>query len=331
MAGDALDTLFLPFEKGLMPFPEGKVLFSGARSHAALSGFSQADCLQPFKPYAENITLYDGDLGAEVYDMALCLLPKQKEEAQYDLARAALSLKRGGVLMSAAANDAGGSRIEKWMGDIGFEVQSLSKHKARVAWGSKNSLSPKIHDWIDAGAVRPVTIEDEVYLSQPGLFGWHRADAGSKLLRAHLPSDLKGAGADFGCGYGYLSRYVLLHNPEVQKLYMIDADSRAVTCAVKNTEGFIVEGIWADLTQPLTGLSSLDFILMNPPFHEGKVSDTAIGQAFICTAAAALKRGGVLHMVANAHLPYEAILKTQFSSVIKTAGKSGFKIFQATR
>ena len=45
---------------------------------------------------------------------------------------------------------------------------------------------------------------------------------------------------------------------------------------------------------------------MNPPFHTRPRADPALGQAMIRKAAAALRRGGRLFMVANRQLPYEA-------------------------
>ena len=88
--------------------------------------------------------------------------------------------------------------------------------------------------------------------------------------------------------------------------------------------------IWADLNKPTT-LKNLDFIIMNPPFHEGKSTDIGIGKAFIENAHTALKKHGELYMVANAHLPYEDTLKQTFFKLEKLFEGSGFKIYKATK
>lgn len=345
MENPALETIFLPFENGLIPWPR-RALFIGARGHGALKRMGAVDGIQYFKPFANTLPphltspqrgegyerLAHGAypaLGGGDYDVALCLIPKDAVEARGMLAQGALNLKTGGYLLAAAPNDAGGGRIDGWMGEAGFLTQSLSKHKSRVVWAAKSAWNDVLlRAWADAGSPRTLELDGEMYATQPGLFGWDKVDAGSKLLAVHFPDDIRGTVADFGCGYGYLSRQVMAKNPAIEKIYVIDADLRAVDCGVKNTGG---EGIWADLTNPVPGLPLLDVIIMNPPFHEGKGADAAIGQGFIRTACVHLKQGGNLWMVANAHLPYEALLKTQFQSVIKITEQHGFKVFHATK
>ena len=70
---------------------------------------------------------------------------------------------------------------------------------------------------------------------------------------------------------------------------------------------------------------------MNPPFHNGKKTDCAIGNAFIETALQALRPGGQLFMVANNHLPYEEALADKFYECIKLHEGQGFKVFHARK
>ena len=64
---------------------------------------------------------------------------------------------------------------------------------------------------------------------------------------------------------------------------------------------------------------------------KGRKQIVIIGQKFIETAASSLKKSGVLYMVANAHLPYEAHLQRYFASVEKTIEEQGFKVFKAIK
>src|SRR5690606_39356015 len=57
-----------------------------------------------------------------------------------------------------------------------------------------------------------------------------------------------------------------------------------------------------------------DFIVMNPPFHQGREAEPDMGRRIIKAAAVALKPGGRLLMVANRQLPYERTLAEVFSS-----------------
>lgn len=70
---------------------------------------------------------------------------------------------------------------------------------------------------------------------------------------------------------------------------------------------------------------------MNPPFHTGRAAEPAIGQGMIRAAAAALKPGGRLFLVANRQLPYERMLSAAFKSVVELASDKTFKILSARR
>lgn len=44
-----------------------------------------------------------------------------------------------------------------------------------------------------------------------------------------------------------------------------------------------------------------------------------------------LRRGGVLYMVANRHLPYEAALAEQFARFSQVGDGAGFKLIEAVK
>jgi 16S rRNA (guanine1207-N2)-methyltransferase len=139
---------------------------------------------------------------------------------------------------------------------------------------------------------------------------------------------MAGQGADFGCGVGYLAHGVL-SAPKVTALHLIDIDRRAVECARRNAADPRVTLAWADARS--ARLSDLDFVVMNPPFHDAGHEDKALGQAFIQAAGAALRKGGVLWMVANRHLPYERVLAEVFRTVDLRAEIAGYKLFEARK
>ena len=75
-----------------------------------------------------------------------------------------------------------------------------------------------------------------------------------------------------------------------------------------------------------------DVIVTNPPFHTGSRHDRPdIGRRFIAVAAAALRTGGSLWLVANRHLPYESVLDESFGKVTMVKQAGGFKIVSAVR
>jgi 16S rRNA (guanine1207-N2)-methyltransferase len=123
---------------------------------------------------------------------------------------------------------------------------------------------------------------------------------------------------------------MVLKSAGVTRLHLVDIDRRGVDCARRNIEDPRAVFHWADaLSGP--SLSGLDFVVMNPPFHAGGHEDRSLGQAFLKRAAAILRKGGRLYVVANRHLPYERILAEHFASARLLSETGGYKTFEAVR
>ena len=378
----AVDTLLYALNNNEFCAGDTRIAFLNAVFHANLFALNKQNITlqQHFKPYADELVQAAFQIqpeipdGNHIYDLACVLAPKNIVETRYFIAKSAQFLRSGGILLCAADNKAGGTRLKKIMQDFGFQdIQNKSRNKARAVWGRAQRLNETtIEKACKAGEIQ--NILDNTFISQPGIFGWNKIDKGSHILTQNLPQDLKGKGADFGCGYGYLSDFILSHCPKIKHLSCIDADYRAVKLCAKNLEKFDcntnsyplneceLEGddcrprgsakpawrlnvdshsknenqykkdfFWSDLTQYQDNLKNLDFIIMNPPFHEGKKTDSATGQRFIETAYQTLRNKGTLWMVANTHLPYENILQTQFSNYKNVYEGQRFKIFCAEK
>lgn len=259
-------------------------------------------------------------------DAAMIYAPPGVIERRHALAQALRALKVGGRLDVMGLKDKGGSRLKKELLAFGLEVNESAKAHHRRCVVIRPETVEGLDEAIAAGALQLLKGLDA--WSQPGVFAWDRIDAGSLLLAEHLPA-LKGAGADLGCGYGALST-VVLRSPAVTALKLIDLDRRAVEAARRNIEDVRASFDWADV-RTVEANGDLDFVVMNPPFHDGGAEDRALGQAFIRQAAAMLKRGGTLWMVANRHLPYEAELKAAFKRVTPLEEGGGYKLFEAVK
>ncbi len=87
---------------------------------------------------------------------------------------------------------------------------------------------------------------------------------------------------------------------------------------------------WQDLTRE-PAKEKYDLVIMNPPFHQGHAAEPGLGQAMIKAAAQALRSGGMLLMVANRGLPYEAILGEGFREHGETCRNARFKVLWAKK
>ncbi len=260
-------------------------------------------------------------------DEAVILAPPGTLERDFVLAQALRALKPGGAITAFAPKDKGGARLRKALEGFGCTVSEDARKHHRFCRAQRPEAPTGLAQAIAAGAPRIVSALG--LWSQPGVFSWDRVDPGSARLLALIPK-LAGKGADLGCGVGVLAAKVLA-SPAVTAFTCVDIDRRAVACAQHNLDDPRVRVVWADARVRDDDIASLDFVVMNPPFHDGGSEDRALGVAFIQNAAQALHRGGTCWIVANRHLPYEAALTAAFATVEVRADAGGYKIFEARK
>ena len=335
----ALETMMLALEQepALVP-AEGRIGFLRARPHASLKQFGERlVCQQNYKPAAEALEAAGWPVAENIEapcSLVLLLPDRQKEQTFADFAHGMALLEPGGALVVGLHNDWGARRFEKHLTEFAGEVGKLSKHHCRAFWARKTeALNAALSaEWAAHGELRRVL--DGRFWSCPGLFHWDELDAGSQLLVDHLPKDIHGKVADLGAGWGFLSDFVLRHCPDVTTLDLFEADRLAIEAAKRNL-GLVPMKLrpqfhWADVTRGV-GDARYDFIVMNPPFHEGRQTDHLLGVKFIANAAKALKPGGQLWLVANRHLPYERFLAEAFAHHSQVVQTAGFKVLMAVK
>ncbi len=275
-------------------------------------------------PLAPGATPMD-DLAPGALTSLVMLAVPGTIERRHDLALALRALSPGAPFTILAPKDGGGSRLAGELDGFGCMVDDRPKAHHRICSGLRPTTLVGIDAAIGAGAPR---LEPGLGLwTQPGVFGWDRLDPGTALLMEALPR-LSGKGADLGCGIGVLAHPVLASDA-VTALALIDIDRRAIEAARRNADDPRVRHIWADART--VALERLDFVVMNPPFHAAGTEDKGLGVAFIRTAAASLRTGGHLWLVANKHLPYETTLNAAFKRVTPLAEANGFKVLLATK
>ena len=300
-------------------------------SKACVYGSPPSDLVEVPRGAAQVSPLVPGGVVLEALaeaslDSALVAAPPGTVERRYVLARVLRALRVGATLTAVAPRDKGGARLRKELEAFGCVVADASRRRHRICSAVRPRGLTMLDEAIASGELQ---FSSALGLwTQPGVFSWDRPDPGTQRLLAALPT-LAGRGADLGCGLGELARRVLA-SPEVARVDLVDIDRRAVSAARRNVTDPRAHFHWADaLIAP--ELADLDFVVMNPPFHNLGVEDRDLGEDFIRRAARILRPNGALWMVANRHLPYEAVLRELFNLVERKAEEGGFKIFMARR
>lgn len=332
-----LVTLFHPFESGaIAPPAEGRVLFLGAEPGFRLpEGFgAELQLVQGFRPHfraLEKAGSKISTLAEETgYDAALVLAGRHRGQNEDWIADAAERVVPGGLILVAGSNEDGIGSLRKRVNKLAGTDDSLPKHHGVAFWFRRPDDAASL---VAALRSQPVVVDNR-FMTAPGMFSHDRIDTGSKLLIKCLPEKAKGFAADFGAGWGFLSASLAERTQGLSGIDLYEADFGSLEAARQNLAGIPspprFDFHWHDVVgEPVE--RKYDMIVMNPPFHSARAAEPEIGQAFIKAAAAALKPGGQLYMVANRGLPYEQTLKASFKHVEELRNERGFRVMLARR
>lgn len=338
MSSDAQRTLFHPFETGDVACPDEnrRILFVGAEPGFRLpEGFAAALVLvQGFRPHFNSLAAAGLTVTPRPpegpFDGALVLAGRHRGQNEARIAEAVARVSPGGTIVVGGSADTGiaslRKRVERLAGLDGY----LPKYHGAAFWFARPADAAPL-----VAALEPAPgLADGRFVAAPGMFSHDRVDAGSRLLAEHLPAAAKGAAADFGAGWGYLSVALAERTSGLKTIDLYEADYESLEAAKHNLaslpEAPAAAFFWQDLVgEPVE--KRYDLIVMNPPFHQGRAADPAIGQAMIVSAASALKPGGRVFMVQNRGLPYDQILRARFSRVEEVARDAAFRVVVAQR
>ena len=254
---------------------------------------------------------------------AIVVAGRNRRVNESNITRAWNACENGGQVVIAGDKTAGINPLRNWVSRKVEIEESFSKHHAIVF-----SLRKEGADW----PIISLEKQLEGYWLSDGMFSSDGPDTGSKLLVAHFDNRIGGAVADLGAGWGYLSNELLRRSQKVKQLRLFEADYCSIEAAKQNLHETTVETdfIWCDVTTEFPK-RPYNWVIMNPPFHAGRVADPELGKRFIQTAASTLPTGGKLLMVANRKLPYEETLNKLFRNHQIIAEQDGFKVLEATK
>lgn len=340
MADDASALLFFPFATADLPaLPDGAtVLVLGASA-----AFRQPEdfpvemtFVQGFRPDFLSLrrrfaSVFPQPQG-EGYDCALTVAGRHRGENEARLAEAIRRVRPDGLVVAAGFNADGAASLRKRLAKLVSVDGHLSKNHGVVFWFRRDARADAFAA-TEAGDDAGRTLVEGRFRTAPGMFSHGHVDPGSLLLVERLPHDVSGAVADFCAGWGFVGWSVATRFPAVKRLDLYEADFASIEAAKANLAGLNLKVVgfhWHDLAaEPVS--QRYDAIVMNPPFHTERRAEPELGQAMIRTAAASLRPGGRLFMVANRQLPYERVIAEKFSSFSEVAGNAAFKVIAARR
>ncbi len=334
MDDGAIKTLFLPFATGAVGTggEAARWLFLNASLPPQESDLakSKVTAVQGMRPnfnalksagYTVMPTMPD-----DTFDGALILVPRHRGQTLAFFNDALKRVKAGGTIVFAGSKNDGVATAAKEVSSQFELIGSLSKHHAKAYW-FQNTGNARFNN---ASHERV----DDRYETAPGMFSSDHIDPGSAFLMEQLPRDVKGRVADFCAGWGYLSAETALACPAVKSIALYEADHASLDAAKLNMARLAPDMAttfhWQDLIAEKAS-GDYDTIIMNPPFHQGRAADPAIGTAIIRNAHNALHKGGKLYLVANRNLPYEATLEAGFYKSGEIARNAYYKVLWATK
>ena len=269
------------------------------------------------------------------YQTILIEVPPTREAWRQRLCQVWPALAPGGVLIACGANDAGGKIAASDVKALFGRCNEQSKHHQRLVTTIKPAALASQPPWFaQPGIARDTWTHIEShgrrYVSQAGVFAHDRVDAGSAWLCQHLPVLAGHRVLDLGAGAGILGGWAL--DAGAALVDLIDVDAHAVA-SMRHTfaDCAAVRVAWGDLLDGLPWTQQYDVIVSNPPFHAGKQHDDAMVRAFVATAAQHLASDGAIWLVANAFLPYRALLSTYFGDVTSVATTPAYQIIRASQ
>lgn len=316
-------------QDGALSLPlAGDLLVVGPAADADLSALpaDRIVAVQGFRPDHDALAARGvrvvADLAAVTAPCAAAVvcLPRSRDQARAWISGAAARVAPGGpVAVDGAKTDGIEAVLKELRGHVDLGP-ALSRAHGKLAVFAATALPA---DWADAPRPLPGG-----WITRPGVFSADGPDAGSALLAGVLPDSLPGRGADLGAGWGFLARAALAR-ADVRSLDLVEADHVAVDCARLNLPDSRAAFHWADATT-FRPVRPVDWVVMNPPFHQGRAADPALGQAFLRNAARILTRDGVLWLVVNRHLPYADTLATLFRAVDEIGGTPVHRLYRCS-
>lgn len=265
------------------------------------------------------------------YRRILYPVSKEKAAVHHLINSAHQALAPGGELILLGEKNSGiktyaAKAAQRFAGEKNLR-KVASEYLSALRLSAEGKLGEPLDD-SDYTQLRPLELLGGLY-SKPGQFGWNKIDAGSALLAqqfVQFPPPDNARVLDLGCGYGYLS--VQLNKLGRFQFTATDNNAAALLSCAENFRAQEIEGrvIPSDAGEELEA-GSADYLICNPPFHQGFQVEGDLTERFLQQAAQLLKTGGQALFVVNEFIPLGRKAADWFGGVKLLAKERGFCVY----
>lgn len=265
-------------------------------------------------------------------DTLIYYWPKNKWEAQFQLACLLNHLAKGTDVFIVGENRSGVRSAETLLNDFG-SIQKIDSARrcSLYHFQAESRVAFDLAEWWLQYDLQFDQFNLNV-CSLPGVFSQKTLDIGSNLLLNTLLEHtqlIKGRVLDMGCGCGVLSAFAAKINPTID-LVCADVSAMAIAATKSTLQANDIKGdvVASDVFSAISG--KFDFIVSNPPFHDGKETNYNAAETLIKQSKTFLNTNGKLCIVANSFLPYHQLLDDNFKRVDVIAKTPKFKVYIAS-
>lgn len=263
------------------------------------------------------------------HDLVIINFPKSKAEFGFTLAMLAESMTEDATVIIVGENKSGIKSADK----LGKDYLSFC-HKVDAARhcllyiGKFQAELPafNIDEFYKYYQLAVDGIELKI-AALPGVFSQNGLDTGTEVLLENLPDNIKGKVLDFGCGAGVIASYIGTAFPDT-KLTLVDVSALALQSAQKTLSLNHLSGECLASNSLSHVQDSYDFVISNPPFHQGIKTHYAATEQFLTKIKQHLTMHGCITIVANSFLKYPPIMEKAIGSTKTVVVKKGFAIYQ---
>jgi 16S rRNA (guanine1207-N2)-methyltransferase len=267
------------------------------------------------------------------FDGAAVRLPKGREGLRMVVAWVAGRLAPDGRLWLCGQNDAGIRSARAALEEAFCEVEDLDARKhCRVyeARGPRPEVIAEPAAWIQRFQDPDFPTGPLSWEAWPGSFAFGRVDGASALLAevlAQWPLAAPTRVLDLCAGVGLLAAAVRACWPGAT-LDLLDHDPLALEAAARNLPGArcVLSDGWANVPE-----ASWDFIVSNPPFHQGVRAALDLPAQLLGGAVSRLTQDGLLVAVLPKTIPIQAALAGAEAEVALVAEDPSSRVWVVRR